>query len=81
MAAATLSVSSMAIDVDASFTGDGALKTISFPREDSSWQWNWNYFYDPGDTVAKTFAKEPKMGSPTYIKINDNWWLMTAVDD
>lgn len=62
---------------DASFTDDGALRTASFPREDCSWKWTWIYLYDPNDTVVKD--QEP--GAPTYTKINEDWWLLTEVDD
>ncbi|HZM75227.1 MAG TPA: hypothetical protein VFC19_05845 [Candidatus Limnocylindrales bacterium] len=67
---------------DATFTTGGALREVTFPREDSSWQWNWSYLYDPGDTVAKDLQPgDPKVGVPKYRRINEDWWLVTAVDD
>jgi hypothetical protein len=67
---------------DALLTGDGALEKVTFPRTDSSWQWNWTYLYDPGNTVDKSKTQgEPTLSKPTYTKINDSWWLQTAVDD
>ena len=62
---------------DASFTADGVLRNVSFPREDSSWEWNWRYLYDPNHRVAKD--REP--GAPTYTEIDEDWWLVTEVDD
>lgn len=61
---------------DASVTADGVLTYASFPLEDSSIQWNWDYLYDPSNTVSK--GQRPN--APTY-QINDNWWLVTAIDD
>jgi hypothetical protein len=60
---------------DASFTADGAIGNISFRRDDSSWKWNWIYLYDPNGTVAKDL--EPSARS----QINEDWWLVTEVDD
>ena len=62
---------------DASFTAEGALRTVSFRHEESDWNWNWVYLYDPNDTIAKDLAR----GAPTYTQINGDWWLVTEVDD
>jgi hypothetical protein len=62
---------------DAFVTADGVLRHVSFPLEDSSIEWNWGYLYDPNNTVSK--GQRPN--APTYQQINDNWWLVTEIDD
>jgi hypothetical protein len=70
------------VDVDRIEKGGWGPGT-SFHLEDSSWQWNWFYSYDP-DMPADTpdeVTTQTGLGPRLQVHITGDWWFTVEPDD
>ncbi len=58
----------------------GAPTGLHFQLDDRSWQWNWDYVYQP-EGIPEDGTVEDPLGTTTYTHITGDWWFMQEPDD